>query len=126
MGTALTAFVCIVVGIFVLGLLVVGLRFYRKVEQGQAFVQTGVGGTKVSFGGILSFPIIHRLEDMDISVKRIEIYRHGTEGLNCRDNIRADIKVAFFVRVNKREEDVLKVAQQLGCKRASDQVAGPP
>ena len=38
---------------------------------------------------------------MDISVKRIEIYRHGTEGLICKDNIRADIKVAFFVRVNK-------------------------
>ena len=40
---------------------------------------------------------------MDISVKRIEIDRHGEEGLICKDNIRADIKVAFFVRVNKTD-----------------------
>jgi len=36
---------------------------------------------------------------MDISVKTIEIARTGREGLICRDNIRADIKVTFFVRV---------------------------
>jgi uncharacterized membrane protein YqiK len=123
MNEAIIVLVVLFAGIALFGLLVVGLRFYRKVEQGQAFVRTGVGGTKTSFAGMLSFPIVHRLETMDTSVKRIEIYRHGTEGLVCRDNIRADIKVAFFVRVNKNHEDVLKVAQQLGCNRASDQNA---
>ena len=34
---------------------------------------------------------------MDISVKRIEIDRTGKNGLICKDNMRADIKVAFFV-----------------------------
>jgi uncharacterized membrane protein YqiK len=41
--------------------------------------------------------------------------------LICKDNIRGDIKVTFFVRVNKTHEDVLKVAQAIGCVRASDQ-----
>jgi regulator of protease activity HflC (stomatin/prohibitin superfamily) len=58
---------------------------------------------------------------MDISVKTVEIDRRGKEGLICKDNIRADIKVTFFVRVNKTPEDVLKVAQSIGCARASDQ-----
>ena len=119
----MTIFILIVLFVFVFGLLVVGVRFYRKVEQGTAIVRTGIGGTQVSFGGMLVFPVVHRLELMDISVKRIEIYRHGSEGLICRDNIRGDIKVAFFVRVNKDVEDVLKVAQQLGCKRASQESA---
>jgi uncharacterized membrane protein YqiK len=66
------------------------------------------------------YPIIHRAETMDISVKTIEIDRRGKEGLICKDNIRADIKVTFFVRVNKTQEDVLKVAQAIGCARASD------
>jgi uncharacterized membrane protein YqiK len=35
------------------------------------------------------------------------------------DNMRADIKVAFFVRVNQTSQDVLKVAQAVGCERAS-------
>jgi uncharacterized membrane protein YqiK len=30
--------------------------------------------------------------------------------------------VTFFVRVNKTQEDVLKVAQSIGCNRASDQL----
>ena len=119
----MTIFILIVLFVFVFGLLVVGVRFYRKVEQGTAIVRTGIGGTQVSFGGMLVFPVVHRLELMDISVKRIEIYRHGSEGLICKDNIRADIKVAFFVRVNKDVEDVLKVAQQLGCERASQESA---
>jgi uncharacterized membrane protein YqiK len=58
---------------------------------------------------------------MDISLKTVEIDRRGKEGLICKDNIRADIKVTFFVRVNKTREDVLKVAQSIGCVRASDQ-----
>jgi uncharacterized membrane protein YqiK len=48
---------------------------------------------------------------MDISLKTIEIDRCGQEGLICKDNIWADIKVAFFVRVNKSPEDVIRVAQ---------------
>ncbi|MFP6668242.1 MAG: SPFH domain-containing protein [Pirellulales bacterium] len=122
-GNSMLYVVLILLAIFVFGLLIVGLRFYRKVHQGEAFVRTGVGGTRVSFGGMLSFPIIHRLEDMDISVKRIEIFRHGAEGLICKDNMRADIKVAFFVGVNKEADDVLKVALQLGCDRASQESA---
>ncbi len=96
-------------------------RFYRKVEQGQVLIINKV--TKeplVTFTGGLVLPIIHRAETMDISVKTIETDRRGKEGLICRDNIRADIKVTFFVKVNKTTEDVLKVAQQVGCARASD------
>ena len=60
---------------------------------------------------------------MDLSVKRIEIHRRGEAGLVCKDNIRADIEVAFFVRVNNTTEDILKVAQSLGCQRASERAA---
>ena len=51
---------------------------------------------------------------MDISVKTITVDRRGTEGLICRDNVRADIAVAFFVRVNKTTDDVLNVAAAVG------------
>jgi flotillin len=107
----------IVGGIFAL------LTCYRKVAQGQALVKNGVGGTKVDFSGMVIYPIIHRAEYMDISVKRVEIDRAGKNGLICMDNMRADIKVAFFVRVNKTQEDVLKVAQSIGCERASSPTA---
>jgi uncharacterized membrane protein YqiK len=63
--------------------------------------------------------VLHRAEVMDISLKRIEIFRKGDSGLICRDNIRADIEVAFFVRVNNTIDDIQNVAQAIGCARAS-------
>jgi uncharacterized membrane protein YqiK len=95
--------------------------FYKKIPQGKAIVRTGVGGGKVAFNkGMYVIPILHRMEIMDISVKKLQIDRMEHDGLICKDNIRADIKVAFFVRVNKSVDDVLNVAQIIGTERASD------
>jgi len=111
-----------VLGLFVLMfVLIIVAKFYRKVDQGSALiVNTTKQEPTVTFTGAVVLPIIHRSEIMDISVKTIEIDRRQKEGLICADNIRADIKVTFFVRVNKTGEDVLKVAQSIGCARASD------
>jgi hypothetical protein len=57
---------------------------------------------------------------MDISVKKLEITRKGKDGLVCKDNIRADITVAFYIRVDATEESVRKVAQMLTPERVSD------
>lgn len=95
--------------------------FYKKIPQGKAIVRTGVGGGKVAFNkGMYVIPILHKMEIMDISVKKLQIDRMEFDGLICKDNIRADIKVAFFVRVNKSVDDVLNVAQTIGTERASD------
>ena len=55
-------------------------------------------------------------------IRRVQEPR-AEQGLICKDNLRADIVVAFFVRVNNTVEDVHKVAQSLGCQRASDRQA---
>lgn len=110
-----------IVAFFIIAVLVLVARFYRKVDQGRALiVNTTRAEPTVTFTGKIVYPVIHRAETMDISVKTIELDRRKKEGLICKDNIRADIKVTFFVRVNKTSEDVLKVAQSIGCERASD------
>lgn len=110
--------------LLVVGFLTMMVRFYRKVDQGRALVINGARGEPtVSFAGGMVWPVINRAEEMDISVKTIEVDRRGGEGLICQDNIRADIKVTFFVRVNKTQEDVLRVAQSVGVRRASEQAA---
>ncbi len=106
----------------IIGLALIVMKFYQKVEQGQAMiVNTMREVPEVTFTGRTVWPVIHKKEFMIISLKTIEIDRRGQDGLICKDNIRADIKVTFFVRVNKTKEDVLKVAQAIGCERASKQ-----
>ncbi|MBI3269431.1 MAG: flotillin family protein [Planctomycetes bacterium] len=118
-----TALVTVGVGmLLVYGFSVIIRRYYIKIEQGKALIINALhGDPQVSFTGAVVYPIINKAETMDISVKTMEIDRRGKEGLICRDNIRADIKVLFFVRVNKTRDDVIKVAQAIGCNRASHQ-----
>jgi len=112
-----------VVFIILLGFAALLAKFYRMVDQGKALIVNKVGAAEpeVTFTGKVVIPLLQKAEMMDISIKTIEIDRRGKEGLICKDNIRADIKVTFFVRVNKTSEDVIKVAQTIGCVRASDQ-----
>ena len=105
----------------IFGLIVMLISWYKKVPQGKAIIRTGVGGTKVAIeNGIIVVPGIQMHEIMDLSVRTIEISRMKEDGLICKDNIRADTKVVFFVRINKEVADIKKVAQSIGCQRASD------
>ncbi|WP_066372649.1 hypothetical protein [Herbidospora mongoliensis] len=110
-----------VILIIVIALVLVVSRLFKKVEQGKALIVSKVRRVDVTFTGAVVLPVLHKAEFMDISVKTIEIERTGQEGLICRDNIRADIRITFFVRVNKTAEDVVKVAQAIGTARASDE-----
>lgn len=111
-----------VIALVVFGVIIIVAKFYRQVDQGTALiVNTMKNEPQVFFTGAVVYPIINRAEMMDISVKTIAIDRRNKDGLICKDNIRADIEVTFFVRVNKTADSVLKVAQAIGCARASDQ-----
>lgn len=116
------AVVIVVAFLILMGILIMFAKFFCKVEQGKAMiVNTMKTRPIVTFTGRLVLPVVHKVEIMDISLKRIVIDRSGSDGLICRDNIRADISVNFFVRVNPTGEDVLRVASNIGCARASDQ-----
>ena len=96
-------------------------KFYIKVGPDEAIVKSGMGGVKVvTDGGLLMVPLVQQIEFMDLTLKSFEIARQGSEGLICKDNIRADIKVAFFIRVDKTEEEIKEVAQSIGTKRCSE------
>ncbi|REC61100.1 flotillin family protein [Chryseobacterium pennae] len=110
----------IIVAVASIGLIFWILSMYKKTVQGIVILRTGYGGTKVFFNAGIVIPVIHRMESMDISVKKLEISREGRAGLICKDNMRADIQVAFFIRVNKSVDDIINVGQTIGCQRASD------
>lgn len=114
----------IVGGILMLGVMATVIMFkkcYVIVGPDKAIVKTGFGGLDVTTaGGSFIIPLFHRKEFMDLTLKSFEISRQGSEGLICKDNIRADIKVAFFIRVDSSEEEMKEVAQSIGAQRCSE------
>ncbi|MFV9682450.1 hypothetical protein ACNFD4_07115 [Pseudomonas sp. NY15367] len=110
--------------LFIIALIALFKAFYIKVPQGTALIVNDMSSTpKVHFTGSLVYPVIHLKEFMKISLITLEVDRRGKDGLICRDNMRADITVAFYLRVNETQEDVLKVAKAIGVERASDRAA---
>ena len=126
MSASFIPFIIGLVVVLVLVLGVVGLfkAFYRKVEQGTALIVNDMSAQpKVHFTGALVIPVLYKAEEMAIRLINLEVDRRGKEGLICRDNMRADIRVNFYLRVNEKAEDVLKVAKTVGVARASDRNA---
>ncbi|WP_133499367.1 hypothetical protein [Cognatilysobacter terrigena] len=110
--------------VVLLGLFGLFKAFYVKVEQGTALIVNDLSSTpKVRFTGGLIIPVLYKAEYMQISLITLQVDRKGKEGLICKDNMRADISVAFYLRVNETQQDVLRVAKAIGAHRASDKVA---
>lgn len=120
-------FFLIIVGVIflvIIGFFLLFKAFYIKVPQGTALIVNDLSSKpKVHFTGALVYPVIYKKEFMKISLITFDVERRGKDGLICQDNLRADICVAFYLRVNETTEDVLKVAKSIGVDRASDQKA---
>lgn len=113
-----------VVFLVIVGFFLLFKAFYIKVPQGTALIVNDMTSKpKVHFTGALVYPVIYKKEFMKISLITFDVERRGKDGLICKDNLRADICVAFYLRVNETTEDVLKVAKSIGVDRASDQKA---
>ncbi len=112
--------IAVIIGVMVF-IAIAFTKFYQKPGPEEAIVKTGLGGLAARTGsGMVVIPLLQESQRMDLSVKRIEIAREGEDGLICQDNIRADIRVAFYVRVNNADADIKQVAEMISPHRASE------
>ena len=97
------------------------ILFYKKPTQGQTLIRTGFGGTAVAFSkGIYLIPVLHKLEILDTTIKRIELKLTGKNGLICKDGELIDVIATFHLRANYNEESIKNIVQTLGCEKASN------
>jgi uncharacterized membrane protein YqiK len=109
-------------GLLLLACLVLIVVRYRRVELGQALLlHSRLGRPRVTFNGAVVLPLLHRAEVMDLSLRVVRVSLRGRESILCQDGLRADLKVAFYVRVDKSPEAVLAVSRGLGGERARDE-----
>lgn len=98
-------------------------RFFHKAKQGTALVRNGMGKTLVSFDAMWVYPVLHLVESIDLSLKRIVVSCEGDQALHCKDKTVAKAKATFFIRIQENADDVRHAATWIGCKRSFDQSA---
>lgn len=91
----------------------------------EALVVTKLGAPSrlVSFSHVLAWPLVARVDVVDLSLRRVVIKREGKAGVRCRDGVRADVEVVFVIGVERTVESVLRAAESLGTSRVNDERA---
>jgi len=98
---------------------VVGLysKLYRRASANQAFVRTGMRGSKVVLDdGSVVWPMFHQVVPVSLETMKLEVERRGPDALITKDNLRVDVKGEFYIKVKALEEDILNAARSLGEK----------
>jgi len=102
----------LIIGIIsVLTWLVWSNAFY-EVKEGFALIRWGLGGDKVYFRGrFFAYPIVHRVEKINIKEQRILVSMIREKSVLTQDNIRVNLQLTFFVQVRPTNQDVVQAAK---------------
>ncbi len=106
-------------GIFVVVIifLVTLAKWYMRTAANEALVRTGKGGRKVVIdGGIFQIPILHKIAPISLETMKLTVSRVGKEAFITSDSLRVDIEAEFYIRVEAKEEDILRASRTLGDK----------
>ncbi|HLK55484.1 MAG TPA: SPFH domain-containing protein [Chthonomonadaceae bacterium] len=113
-GTSIlmTVFGLLITGV---GLVMTYFGFYRRTSADQAFVRTGMGGSKVVLdGGTMVWPFFHNVLEINLKTMKLGVNPRGQNALITRDNLRANVLAQFYIRVQADEEHILNAARSLG------------
>lgn len=100
--------------------------FYKKVEKrGWLLVINKKNSIDVTENGGWVLPIIHSCERIDATQKTFSIDKRCTidvnDGLLCKDNILADVKVFFYLYLNPEPSNVKKVLANLSVAQVNSE-----
>lgn len=103
--------------LFVILVIAVISKLYRRASKELSFVRTGMGGQKVVMnGGALVLPVFHEIIPVNMNTLRLEVGRANEQALITRDRMRVDVQAEFYVRVKPTKEAIADAAQTLGKK----------
>jgi uncharacterized membrane protein YqiK len=107
--------------IIMIGMLVMFKSFFVRVKPNEALIVTTPNGKRVFPNGGMVFPIVQSAERIDLSIKTLRIKRHGANALVTKDDERVEIDIVVTLRINQTVDDMLKVAERIGCAKTYEQ-----
>jgi len=114
-----------VVVLFLVSMLTMISRCYRRCGADEALVRTGSGGNKVVIGGgVLVFPVIHQLLRVSLRSVKLLVERSGKNALVTGDKIKANVTTELYIKVEPIAEDVLAAARSFGERNLDEHAIG--
>src|SRR5438477_2733304 len=116
--SGLSRWVVVIMGavLLILGAVIAAITsLYRKTSADQAFVRTGMGGSRVVMdAGAMVVPVVHRVLEVNLQTMKLGVNPRGRNALITKDNLRADVLAQFYIKVQPDEDHILTAARSLG------------
>jgi uncharacterized membrane protein YqiK len=114
-----------IVVLFLVSMLTMISRCFRRCGADEALVRTGSGGNKVVIGGgVLVFPVIHQLLRVSLRSVKLLVERSGKNALVTGDKIKANVTTELYIKVEPIAEDVLGAARSFGERNLDEHAIG--
>jgi uncharacterized membrane protein YqiK len=114
-----------IVILFLVSVMTMISRCYRRCGADEALVRTGSGGNKVVIGGgVLVFPVIHQLLRVSLRSVKLLVERSGKNALVTGDKIKANVTTELYIKVEPISEDVLAAARSFGERNLDEHAIG--
>jgi flotillin len=111
--------------VFLVSMMTLISRCYRRCGADEALVRTGSGGNKVVIGGgVLVFPVIHQLLRVSLRSVKLLVERSGKNALVTGDKIKANVTTELYIKVEPIAEDVLGAARSFGERNLDEHAIG--
>src|ERR1700744_5606069 len=111
--------------LFMVSMITLISRCYRRCGADEALVRTGSGGNKVVIGGgVLVFPVIHQLLRVSLRSVKLIVERSGKNALVTGDKIKANVTTELYIKVQPLADDVLAAARSFGDRNLDEHAIG--
>jgi len=120
MGLLYITLLIVLIGSILLGLMTI--HAMKKIEPSQVLIKNSFWSKQyqVCTGSAFAFRPVHSVRLIDLKTKKIVIERVEQASLRCKDGVRVEMKIVFKVGVNKKDKDLLWIAENFGCKETFD------
>jgi uncharacterized membrane protein YqiK len=111
--------------LFLVSMMTLISRCYRRCGADEALVRTGSGGNKVVIGGgVMVLPVIHQLLRVSLRSVKLLVERSGKNALVTGDKIKANVTTELYIKVEPISEDVLAAARSFGERNLDEHAIG--
>lgn len=95
--------------------------FFVRVRHPYIMVVKTLGlGRKVAWDGAFVMPLMQKVERLKTALVNVRTDRRGSDGFRCRDDLRIDLAISFYLSIGIEDRDIISVVKKFGLDMASE------
>lgn len=94
--------------------------FFVRVRHPFIMIVKTLGlGRRVAWDGAFVMPLVQKVELLKTALVNVKVDRRGLDGFRCRDELRVDLGLSFYLSIGLDDRGIISVVKKFGLDMAS-------